>query len=212
MRITPERVARIGEVAARRQLDLTIILENVHDPHNIGAVLRSCDAVGVREIFVLYTEPQLTEERLKVGKRTSAGARKWVDIHYYRDVQACFELVRSRYQRILSAMPSDEAMGLWALDLLQPTALLLGNERDGISPAARALCDGDFVIPMAGMARSLNISVACAVSLYEAFRQRQVAGYYDRQPSPEHELLLGNYLERHNRTRGKIIRAARDPQ
>jgi len=210
MRITPERIARIGEVAASRQLDLTVILENVHDPHNIGAVLRSCDAVGVREIFVLYTEPQLTEERLKIGKRTSAGARKWVDIHYFRDVHACFKKVRAGYGRILAAMPSDEATGLWALDLLQPTALLLGNERDGVSAEARAESDGDFVIPMAGMARSLNISVACAVSLYEAYRQRQTAGFYGKPPTAAHDLLLRNYLERHDQTRGRIIRAGKD--
>lgn len=204
MKITRERKARIGEVALRRQLDLTVILENVHDPHNIGAVIRSCDAVGIAEIYVLYTEPQLTRERLAVGKRTSGGARKWVDIHYFRDVPACMAAVRAKYGRILAAMPGERSVGLWSLDLVQPVAFLLGNERDGLSADALALCDGAYVIPMAGMAHSLNISVACAVTLYEVYRQRELAGRYAPADDAIHVDLVANYLDRHAGTKVKF--------
>lgn len=203
MKITRERKDRIREVALRRQTDLTVILENVHDPHNIGAVIRSCDAVGIREIYVLYTEPQLTQDRLAAGKRTSGGARKWVDIHYFRDVRDCMATVKSRYGRILAAMPGERSSDLWSLDLVHPVALLLGNERDGLSADAQSLCDGAYVIPMAGMAQSLNISVACAVTLYEAFRQRESAGCYSPVEDPAHRDLLADYLDRHAGSRGK---------
>ncbi|MCF8236718.1 MAG: RNA methyltransferase [Saprospiraceae bacterium] len=199
MNLTPERLARITEVTKRRQIGLTIILENVHDTHNIGAVMRSCDAVGIHEIYVLYTEEHLTEERLTLGKRTSAGTRKWVDIHYFRDRQACFEAVRKTYPSVRCAMLSPDATSLYDLDLTQSTALLFGNERDGVSSESSAMADGDFYIPMAGMVQSLNISVACAVSLFEAYRQRDALGYYqENNPAPPEfqSNLLESYLSR----------------
>jgi tRNA (guanosine-2'-O-)-methyltransferase len=201
MRMTIRRWHRLKEVVENRQLDLTVVLENVHDPHNIGAVLRSCDAVGISEIFVLYTEPQLTPSRVKLGKRTSAGARKWIKVHHYRDPVKCMAHVRRKYRRILCAMPSPDARRLWDLDLTGPTALVMGNERDGVSDAVRSLSDGDFVIPMAGMVQSLNISVACAVTLYEVFRQREVKGMYpaaDSQADPLRKELLDHYVARHH--------------
>lgn len=197
--MTPERIQRLKEVAFRRQAGLTVILENVHDPHNIGAVIRSCDSVGIPEIFVLYTEPQLTEERIMVGKKSSGGARKWVDVNYYTDMEACFRHVREKYPRVLATHLGEEAEPLYLLNLAQPAALLFGNEKDGVSEAALAYADGNFLIPQMGMARSLNISVACAVTLYEALRQRLQAGMYgERNPTPaaEQQALFGDYLDR----------------
>ncbi len=197
--MTPERVNRLKEVASKRQAGLTIILENVHDPHNIGAVIRSCDSAGIPEIFVLYTEAHLTEEHIRAGRKSSSGARKWVDINYYTDLDACFRHIREKYHRILATHLAEQAEPLYSLDLTQPAALLFGNERDGVSEAALAYADGNFVIPQMGMAKSLNISVACAVTLYEALRQRQDAGMYgENNPLPEKEqlALFETYLER----------------
>lgn len=192
------RKDRISEVAFRRQSDLTVILENVHDPHNIGAVLRSCDAVGISEIYVLYTEPHLGQDRLKIGKRTSGGARKWVDVHYFRDPEACMATVRSRYGPIWAALPGSTSVSLWDMPLTQPGALLFGNERDGLSKEVLALSQEAFHIPMAGMAMSLNISVACAVCLFEAYRQRTQNGMYlGNTASQFHQNLRNSYLERH---------------
>ncbi len=209
MNLTPERLIRIQEVVKRRQVGLTVILENVHDTHNIGAVMRSCDAVGIHEIFVLYSEPQLSEDRLTLGKRTSAGTRKWVDVHFFRDRQACFDAVHKDYPTVRCAMLSSEATSLYKLDLTQPTALLFGNERDGVTPESSALADGDFYIPMAGMVQSLNISVACAVSLFEAYRQRETVGYYQHNnpaPAEFRSNLLESYLSRQDISNfGKVI-------
>ncbi len=196
-----ERKERLTSVASRRQSDLTVILENVHDPHNIGAVLRSCDSVGIREVFVLYTEPQLGEDRIEIGKNASSGARKWVDIHLYHDVDACFRHVQQSYDHIWATHLGEQAVDLYEIDFLPPVALLFGNEHDGLSEKSLSYATGNFLIPQMGMVQSLNISVACAVTLYEALRQRRAAGRYAAQntmPPAEREQLIEDYLARHD--------------
>jgi len=194
------RIEKFTRVAARRQGNLTVVLENVHDPHNIGAVMRSCDAVGIPEIFVLYTEPQLTKERLWLGKRASAGTRKWVDVHFFTHFETCFEAVRQRCDKILCTRLGASSASLYDLDLTASVALVFGNERDGVSEEAAKYADGNFLIPQMGMAESLNISVACAVTLFEAFRQRWNKGFYADNPTTtpaEKEQLLATYIQRH---------------
>lgn len=198
--MTEERLAKFERVVANRQLDLTIVLENVHDPHNIGAVLRSCDSVGIREIFILYTESQLSPDHIELGKSSSSGARKWIDVHYYTDLEACFAHVKKNYQYIFSTHLSETAKSLHQLDLTQSVALLFGNEKDGLSTEALSHSDGNFIIPQVGMVESLNISVACAVSIYEAYRQRLKAGKYEQVESlelPEKQGILKEYIRRH---------------
>ncbi len=194
------RKEKFEKVVAQRQLDLTVVLENVHDPHNIGAVLRSCDSVGIHEIFILYTNSELTEKNLTAGKSSSSGARKWVDVHYFTDVKKCFKEIKKRYKTVLCTHLSQDAIGLYDLDLTQSVALFFGNEHDGVSEEALKHCDGNFMIPQMGMVKSLNISVACAVSLYEAARQRMKKGNYKSNIS-ENETqrmeLLADYIKRH---------------
>ncbi|MBK7474478.1 MAG: hypothetical protein IPI11_00080 [Haliscomenobacter sp.] len=91
--MTPEREGRISEVKSRRFTDLTVVLENVHDPHNIGAILRTCDAVGVSEIFVVHTDSRLSHSNLRLGKRASAGAHDWVKVHYFNELEECMRVV-----------------------------------------------------------------------------------------------------------------------
>lgn len=199
--MTPEREAKFRRVVNARQANLTVILENVHDTHNIGAVLRTCDSVGIGEIYVLYTDPRLVNKnRVILGKRTSSGARKWVDVHFFTDTAACFEQVKNRYDKIYSTHLSADAVGLYELDLSQSVALLFGNEHEGVSKEALAYSDGNFLIPQVGMVESLNISVACAVTLYEAHRQRAAKGFYTDQPTrteEEQQQLYEVYHERH---------------
>lgn len=189
----------LKQTAMRRQGNLTVILENIVDPHNISAVMRSCDAVGIHEMFVLYTEKTLEQDEFTIGKRASAGARKWVDLHVYSDAAACFEHVKSKYARVLSTHLGEDSVSLHELDLTASVALLFGNERDGLSQEALGYSDGNFLIPMLGMSQSLNLSVACAVTLYEAQRQRMQKGMYgDENPwsLAERQALLDDYLQR----------------
>ena len=174
--MTPEREARIKNVLSNRQPDLTVLLENVHDPHNISAVMRTCDSVGIQEIYVLNTRISRHE---KFGKKSSASAANWVTINQFDNTNECFKTLRKRYQKVFATHLEARSSSLYELDLAEPVALVFGNEHSGVSEEALSYCDGNFIIPQVGMIKSLNISVACAVSLYEAFRQRQQKGYYD---------------------------------
>lgn len=173
--MTPERKARITKVLSYRQPDLTVVMENVHDPHNIAAVMRTCDAVGIQEIFVLNTQIAMHKN---FGKKSSASATGWLTIHEFDNTEACIKAVRQRYTKIYATHLGEQAHSLYDLKLIEPVALVFGNEHAGVTAKCLSHCDGNFIIPQVGMVQSLNISVACAVTLYEAFRQRQIAGYY----------------------------------
>jgi tRNA (guanosine-2'-O-)-methyltransferase len=175
--MTRERQQRIESVLAKRQENITVVLENVFDPHNISAVMRSCDAVGVQEIYVLTNR---IPPHKKWGPRSSSSAAKWLTVHQFTDLDECFARVRSRYSSILTTHLGEGSVSLYNLDLTQSVALVFGNEHSGVSDEVQALADGNFVIPQVGMIQSLNISVACAVTLYEAFRQKTMAGHYDQ--------------------------------
>jgi tRNA (guanosine-2'-O-)-methyltransferase len=176
--MTNERRQKIESVLSKRQNDLTVVLENVFDPHNISAVMRSCDAVGIQEIYVLNTK---IPRHKKWGARSSSSAAKWLTIHQFENAEECFAALRKKYSTILTTHLSKDAVRLYELDLTKPVALVFGNEHSGVSEDIIAMADGNFIIPQVGMIRSLNISVACAVSLYEAFRQKQNAGHYEKQ-------------------------------
>ena len=175
--MTNERQEKIKYVLSKRQNNITIVLENVFDPHNISAVMRTCDAVGIQEIYILNTR---IPRHKKWGARSSSSAAKWLTIHSFDNTEACFSTLRSRYSKILTTHLSSDAISLHAIDMTQPIALVFGNEHSGVSEEIRALADGNFVIPQVGIIRSLNISVACAVTLYEAYRQKEAAGHYNR--------------------------------
>ncbi len=180
--MTTERRNRIETVLSKRQPGITVVLENVFDPHNISAVMRSADAIGVQEIFVLNTK---IPAHKKWGSRSSSSAEKWLTIHQYENAEKLFKELRLRYEVILTTHLSSDAVSLYNTDLTKSTALVFGNEHAGVSEEVRAMGDGNFIIPQVGMIRSLNISVACAVSLYEAFRQKELAGDYQQQKLSE---------------------------
>ena len=174
--MTPERREKLISVLNKRQSDLTVVLENVQDPHNISAVMRTCDAVGVQEIFVLNTK---IPRHKKFGPRSSSSAAKWLTIHQFENVAECFSELRKKYSTILTTHLGNKTKDLYDIDFSKSTALVFGNEHAGLSEEVLQYSDGNFIIPQSGIIRSLNISVACAVTLYEAFRQKRIAGHYD---------------------------------
>ena len=182
--MTPEREERINSVLNKRQNDITVVLENVFDPHNISAVMRTCDAVGIQEIFVLNTRIPLHK---KWGSKSSSSAAKWLTIHQFSDAKECFSMLRSKYDKILATHLASDSLDLYEVDFTGKIALIFGNEHSGVSEEILPLTDGNFIIPQAGIIRSLNISVACAVTLYEAFRQKTLAGHYKQRKLNEAE-------------------------
>ena len=183
--MTPERFERLDSVLNKRQPDLTVVLENVFDPHNISAVMRTCDAVGIQDIFILNTK---IPPHKKWGAKSSSSAAKWLSIHQFTNAEECFTELRKRYKKIYTTHLSTDAVGLHELNHTEPVALVFGNEHSGVSEEIIAMADGNFIIPQVGIIKSLNISVACAVCLYEAYRQKDTAGHYAR-PKLEGKML-----------------------
>ncbi|HKJ09437.1 MAG TPA: tRNA (guanosine(18)-2'-O)-methyltransferase TrmH [Gammaproteobacteria bacterium] len=173
--MTPERYRRISAVLDRRQPDLTVLLENVHKPHNFSAVLRTCDAVGVFQAHAVTDR-----NALRGNRHLSAGSRKWLSVHRHHSADSATAALRQRGFRMLAAHLSDRAVDFREADYTQPVAIVLGTEKYGVSNETLALCDSEITVPMFGMVASLNVSVAAAVILYEAQRQRAAAGLYDR--------------------------------
>jgi tRNA (guanosine-2'-O-)-methyltransferase len=172
--MTLERGNRIKDVLSKRQPDLTVLLERVHKPHNLSAILRSCDAVGVLEAHAVSLEG-----RVPTFSDTSASAEKWVPLITHADTTAAFEYLRSRGFQIVATHLSERAQDYRMVDYTRPTCVLLGAERWGVSDEAAQAADANIIIPMRGMVQSLNVSVAAAVILFEAARQRAEAGFYD---------------------------------
>jgi tRNA (guanosine-2'-O-)-methyltransferase len=180
--MTEQRFNRLTSVINHRQPDLTIVLENVFDPHNISAVMRTCDAVGVQDVYILNNR---IPPHKKWGNKSSSTASQWLTIHQFTDIEECFKEIREKYQKVYASHLGENSVDVYKMNLTEPVALIFGNETFGVSDEIRKYADGDFIIPQVGIIKSLNISVACAVTLYEAFRQKNEHGHYDKSRLPE---------------------------
>ncbi|MBE9047042.1 tRNA (guanosine(18)-2'-O)-methyltransferase TrmH [Pleurocapsales cyanobacterium LEGE 10410] len=170
----PRRYARIKQVLDRRQPDLTVLTEDVHKPHNLSAIIRTCDAVGVFAVHAVNRH-----SNTPTYSQVAQGSEKWVKLSSHSDIKTAIKHLQQQH-RVYAAHLSDTAVDYRQIDYTQPTAILLGTEKWGVTPEAAGLVDGHIIIPMQGMVQSLNVSVANAVILFEAQRQRLQAGLYDR--------------------------------
>ena len=195
--LTDKRKERLKSVIIKRQFDLCVVLENIHDPHNIAAVIRSCDAVGIKEIYALVTDPRIDLERYELDNNyVSSGSRKWVHVHIHTSVKDLITALRKNYNKILGTHLAENAVSLYEIDFnADSTALVFGNEHAGLSEELLAELDGNFIIPQYGMVQSLNISVACAVSVFEALRQKETKDLYmNNEWDQKHEDLYEEYV------------------
>lgn len=171
MPLLPRRFERLQTVLNRRMADLSVVLEAVEKPHNLSAILRSCDAVGVLEAHVVSLPG-----RPRTFNSTAQGSQKWVPLRDHGSIEVALLQLRQRGFRLYGTQLDTAAVDYRQCDFTGPTAFVLGAEKWGLSPAAAALVDQGLFIPMGGMVQSLNVSVAAAVLLFEALRQRQAAG------------------------------------
>lgn len=181
---TEKRLAKIESVLRARQHSLTVVFENIHDPHNVSAMLRTCDAVGIPKVSLIYS----IEKFPKISRISSASANKWILRENYRTVDDCYTALRKNGFKIFASALQDGSKNLYDLDLTKKTAIVLGNEHRGVSKEAAEQADEIFHIPMNGMVQSLNVSVANAVILYEIFRQRLELGMYPSKELSENEI------------------------
>jgi len=180
--MTPERFERIRSRLARRQPDLTVLAENTHKSHNIAAILRTADAVGLCAIHAVSETGEIRHHH-----RVSGGSRKWVGMILHDSTSAAIDALKQDGFRLLAAHPGADARDYRKIDYTRKTALVLGSELRGLSPAAKAAVDEFVAVPMEGMGQSLNVSVAAAIILYEARRQREAASMYDESRLDEAE-------------------------
>lgn len=178
--MTAARYQKIQTILAQRQADLTVLAEHIHKPHNLSAMLRSCDAVGVGVVHAVNPTGGLP-----TYNETSASAHKWVNVQVHASSEAALTHLRTQNMQVLAAHLSEGAISYLDVDYTRPTCIVMGNERDGISEAVAQHADAHIIVPMVGMVQSLNVSVATAVILFEAQRQRRASGMYDRPQLPE---------------------------
>lgn len=186
--MTPERYQRLREILARRQPNLTVLMDEVHKPHNLAAVTRSCDAVGIGRIHLVPTADYSPRDR------PAMGAGRYVRLVRHASLGDAVAELRRQGMTLVAAHPARDSVDYRTLDYTRPTALLLGTELEGMSAAAIEAADHRVVIPMRGAVASLNVSVAAAIILYEAERQRSEAGRYDR-PLDESEATRRTLFE-----------------
>jgi tRNA (guanosine-2'-O-)-methyltransferase len=167
--LTPERAARLDEVAAKRLGGVAVVLENLHDPHNGGAALRSIEATGLLEVRVVGASFRFSE-------RVTQGCERWLAVQRDEDIDATARSLRKRGFRLYAAVPGAKTP-LEEIDPLTPAAFLIGNEHAGLTARAQALCDDRFAIPLYGFSQSVNLSVATALTVFtHATRRRRALG------------------------------------
>lgn len=179
--MTPERFEKINRVLSQRQMDLTVLMDRVKTPHNLAAIARTCDAVGIHEAHAvtdLHT--------IDLKQRAASGSRKWVHIKTHETVDKAFDCLRNKNMQVLCAHFDENAVDFRSVDYTRPTAIVLGAELEGVSDDMVSRSDGCIIVPMLGMIQSLNVSVATALILYEAQRQRTEAGMYGSRHMDDH--------------------------
>ncbi len=170
----------------QRQKYFTAVLENIHDAHNVSAILRTADSVGIDKIYLVYNQ----ESFPKISRISSASAKKWVELEKFKSIEECYAKLKKEKYKIYTTHMSKvrKNYSLYELDLTERVALVFGNEHRGLSEEAVILSDRNFLIPMKGMVQSLNVSVSAAVCFYEALRQREQKGMYKKSKYTKSEL------------------------
>ncbi len=181
---TEKRIEKIKWVLSKRQPSLRVVLENIHDPHNVSAIFRTCDAAGIPKVSLVYN----LEKFPKIGKKSSASAYKWIEREKFKTVEECYNQLKKEKFVIYASSLNGDSKSLYDLDFTKKSAIVLGNEHRGLSKEAEELADERFYIPMFGMVQSLNVSVSAAISIYEAVRQRKNIGLYDKSELSSKEL------------------------
>ena len=167
------RFEKIKQVLENRQPDLTVLIEDVEKPHNLAAIARTCEAIGIPEIHAVSKL-----RRLRLSQMAAGGIRKWITLNKYTSTESAYAELKSQNMQIVATHLSDNTIDYKDIDYTQPTAIIAGSEYEGVTEYAVENADFCISIPMMGMVQSLNVSVAMSIILYEALNQRKKAGMY----------------------------------
>jgi tRNA (guanosine-2'-O-)-methyltransferase len=190
------RIERITTVVDNRQAGVIVVLEDIHDPHNAAAILRTCEAMGIQRVWFVF-EKETPYNPKRIGKATSSSANKWLDFQTFSSSMACIEALKKEKHRIVVSALSDTAVSLERYhDPKSPIALVVGNEHAGVSEMMMKEADIVVKIPMRGFVQSLNVSVAAAILLWEITKQRMFSDTPPKLSPKAQQALLNDFLER----------------
>lgn len=194
--MTERRLKKFNSVVSKRQKYLTLVLENIHDPHNVSAIMRSAESVGIDKIYLVYN----IEKFPRISPVSSASAKKWIELKKFTSIDECYKELKNEKYKIYSTfmVENKKNLSLYEIDLTKRIALVFGNEHRGLTDEAKEKSDKNFLIPMVGMVQSLNVSVSVAVCLFEAMRQRLEKGMYEKSAYTKSELKekLNSYINK----------------
>ena len=171
--MTPERFQKLRAALDRRQPDLALLTDQVHKAHNLAAILRTCDAVGIETVHLSQSPVRARQLR-----RRSMGSNRWVNVATHDSIDTGIRHFQAQGFKVYAAHFSERARPYHELDFTVPCALLMGAEKYGVSETGAHLADEHIIIPMQGMVESYNVSVAAAIILAEAMLQREREGLY----------------------------------
>ena len=200
--VSEERLNKMKKILQTRQDTLRVFMDYVYSHHNLSAIVRTCDAVNIGKLYYRH------QKKVKLNNEITMGAHKWIFHEYVEDIEKFYQDIKNQGYQVVVTLLDKDTIDFREVDYTKPTLIVLGNEVDGASEVSIKYADKKVIIPMYGMSQSLNVSVANAVILYEAQRQRQAKGMYDTpQLSPEviektlkkwaYDDIIENEIKRH---------------
>jgi tRNA (guanosine-2'-O-)-methyltransferase len=200
--LTPERQQKIIRVATERCFDISVVLESIYDRGNISAVMRTAEGLGFSNFHVIETF-----EKFKEANRVTQGADKWVEVKKWKTTQDFIKYAKDNKIRIC-VTSLEAAKPIHEIDFSTPLALVLGNEKSGVSAEMLEAADERVIIPMPGFVQSFNISVAGALSLYQIYQDRlRRRGKVSDVTAEQVELLKAHYALRTMDSAEDILKA-----
>lgn len=191
--MTEKRIEKIKRVVALRRTDLVIVLEDIYDPHNAAAIFRTCDSFGIQDVYIISENEKMIDPK-KVGKKSSSSANKWIDFHMYTNTKECVMALKRKNFTVVGSVLREGAQTIYGYTWPEKTALILGNEHNGLSQQAQKMCDQVIYIPMSGMVQSLNVSVAAGILIADLCTKHNKNDYFLR--SVEQTVLVTDFLKR----------------
>ena len=177
--VTEERLNKMKKILNTRQNTLRVFMDYVYSPHNLSAIVRTCDAVNVGKLYYRH------QKKVRLNNEITMGAHKWLFTEYVEDIEQFYKDIKEKGYQVVVTLLDEDTIDFREVDYTKPTLIVLGNEVDGASEVSIKYADKKVIIPMYGMSQSLNVSVANAVILYEAERQRKTKGMYDTPSLPQ---------------------------
>ena len=171
--VSEERLNKMKKILQTRQDTLRVFMDYVYSPHNLAAIVRTCDAVNIGKLYYRH------QKQVRLNNEITMGAHKWIFNEYIEDIEKFYQNIKSEGYQVVVTLLDEDTVDFREVDYTKPTLVVLGNEVDGASETSIKYADKKVIIPMYGMSQSLNVSVANAVILYEAQRQRAAKGMYE---------------------------------